>query len=316
MTGFTTALNTTSPNNTVNVSSIAASGGTSIQDVALVPKGGGAMLAQVPDNTATAGNRRGQNAVDLQTFRSSATAVANGQYACIPGGQNNTASGNNSFAMGSSNTASGTNSVAMGGAATASMQNAVAIGSSVTASGSYSFATGHTTTASGHYSRTGGSYATTRGVQNADAFGVRQVALGYAQRAIYMGSTSTPDATPKAITADSSAASATNQIPISGSYGASAVRVMIAARKSGSSADCKFWEVTLGARRDTSAASTALVGTINKTFIAASAGASTWDVDVTADTTNGCLTVTATGQAATSIAWIFKAETVEIENAP
>ena len=41
-------------------------------DVVLQPKGTGAIIAQQPDGTATGGNNRGNNAVDLQIYRDSA----------------------------------------------------------------------------------------------------------------------------------------------------------------------------------------------------------------------------------------------------
>jgi hypothetical protein len=58
----------------------------------IAPKGTGALVAQIPDGATTGGNARGGNAVDLQTARVSAAAVASGQYAAIAGGYRNTAS--------------------------------------------------------------------------------------------------------------------------------------------------------------------------------------------------------------------------------
>ena len=53
--------------------------------------------------------------------------------------------------------------------------------------------------------------------------------------------------------------------------------------------------------RNTNAASTALVGAVTKTVLAEDTVA--WDCDVTADTTNGALSITVTGEAAKSIKW-------------
>ena len=86
---------TASPNNTVNHASIQATGGTTNVSVSIVPKGTGAFCLAVPDGTATGGNVRGANAVDLQTSRSAATQVASspnsfaaGSRCTVTGGAN------------------------------------------------------------------------------------------------------------------------------------------------------------------------------------------------------------------------------------
>ena len=61
-------------------------------DIALVAKGTGATLAQVPDGTIVGGNKRGTYATDWQKLRQSASQVAS-TYATIGGGIYNTASG-------------------------------------------------------------------------------------------------------------------------------------------------------------------------------------------------------------------------------
>jgi hypothetical protein len=63
--------------------------------------------------------------------------------------------------------------------------------------------------------------------------------------------------------------------------------------------------------RDANAASTVLgSGIKNKLF--ASAGASAWDITLTADTTNGGLAITVTGAAATNIRWVATVNTSEV----
>jgi hypothetical protein len=95
------------------------------------PKGTGALQAQQTDSTATGGNARGANAVDLQTSRGVAGQVASGSFTVISGGFGNSnggfasvvsggydngASGNFSSILGGRNTtASGTQAVAVGG---------------------------------------------------------------------------------------------------------------------------------------------------------------------------------------------------------
>ena len=86
------------------------------------PKGDGAFLAQLPDNTTDGGGKRGGRAVDLQMFRNSSTQVASGSFSTISGGRNNTASSSDStVGGGSGNTASGdTSGVFCGSGNTAS----------------------------------------------------------------------------------------------------------------------------------------------------------------------------------------------------
>jgi hypothetical protein len=57
---------------------------------------------------------------------------------------------------------------------------------------------------------------------------------------------------------------------------------------------------------------TALVGTPRIDNIGYDAGAVLWAFTLTADTTNGGLKVTVTGQTATTIRWVAKIETTEV----
>ena len=71
-------------------SSWTATGAATNINAAIVPKGTGALLAAIPDGTATGGNARGIYAVDFQMVRSAATQVASANYTTILGGRNNT----------------------------------------------------------------------------------------------------------------------------------------------------------------------------------------------------------------------------------
>lgn len=62
-------------------------------NAAIVPKGTGAILAAVPDGTATGGNARGTYAVDLQLLRTAATQVSGSTGSTIGGGYRNTITG-------------------------------------------------------------------------------------------------------------------------------------------------------------------------------------------------------------------------------
>ena len=68
-------------------------------NLVIAPNGTGALIASIPDGTATGGNARGDNSVDLQTVRTNANEVA---------------SATASFVVGSNSKAQGVNSVAIG----------------------------------------------------------------------------------------------------------------------------------------------------------------------------------------------------------
>jgi hypothetical protein len=97
LTGFTSAINTTAPNDVVNVAQLLANVVSSNGDIVLSPKGTGAILAQIPDGLTSGGNKRGQYSVDLQSDRSTNAQVASGNYAVIGGGNGNTVSANYGF---------------------------------------------------------------------------------------------------------------------------------------------------------------------------------------------------------------------------
>ena len=112
----TGAISSASPNATVNVASLTSAVTTTNGDLALVKKGAGALLAQVPTGTAAGGNKRGQYAVDLVSFRLNAANVASGDYSFLAGGYDNKASASYSaVAGGQGNFATGNSSFIGGG---------------------------------------------------------------------------------------------------------------------------------------------------------------------------------------------------------
>lgn len=139
--GFTGSQNTAAPNNTVNASRLLVDAASTNADAVIQPKGTGAVLAQLPDNTVTGGNKRGAQSVDLQTLRNGPQQVASGNQSTIAGGLNNTASGiYSSVAGGQGNVASGQHCHVGGGQLnTASgVISVVCGGAQNTASGQYS----------------------------------------------------------------------------------------------------------------------------------------------------------------------------------
>ena len=144
LTYFTEAQSTASPNATVPVDSLTAVTGTTNGDFAIIPKGSGAILAQIPDGTATGGDKRGANAIDLQTGRTVSTNVASGQYSVVLG-YNNKATNTGSIAIGLSSYATGLNAIALGKNAFSTGIASCAIGGdsgTITASGDGSVAIG------------------------------------------------------------------------------------------------------------------------------------------------------------------------------
>jgi len=140
---FNSGVNSTTPVTAISEAPI----GVANADIALVAKGTGATLAQVPDGTATGGNKRGTGATDWQKNRNTAANVASGVEAVIAGGSVNTASGQQSVVGGGfSNSASGISSTIGGGATNTT------VGSYATVAG------GSTNSSGGVYATIGGGY--------------------------------------------------------------------------------------------------------------------------------------------------------------
>ena len=290
LTGFTAALNTSAPNATNNVSSITASGGSSTQFIALVPKNGGGIIANIPDSGTTNGNVRGLYSIDLQLFRGSATAVAGGQYcALIAGDSNSIATGvyNSSVLGGTSNQINGT----------------VNYGSIIG---------GSTNVITGSYSTVlGGRNLTDRGVTSSVVRGTTSGNLAgqFQTREVSLYVT-TSNATPVILSTNGSTAGTLNQLNLDNNTAVNFTLYCIANVTGGG--NTKAWTIKGAAKRGANAAATSLVGTPAVNIDAADAGASSWNLAVTADTTNGCVTFTVTGQASTTIYWMSNVTAVEV----
>lgn len=369
---FVDSQSTASPNNIVYVHSLTASGGSTNVDVAFVAKGSGATLAQIPDNSGAAGNKRGVYATDWQKNRNINSQVASGDYSTIAGGVGNTASGFYSFASGYYNNASNTGSVGIGRSNAPTGLTATAIGYANDATNSYSVAFGYDNTASGQYSvgigrqnNASAIYATALGYLNT-ATGAGSVAIGaqtiasgsyavalgmhveananystalntasstksrYCSLAVgsypyatapgttYRGhcqysllslGVQTTDATQTELVSIGNTISSRFFLLTNNTAIGFTILIVGAVTAAG---DTKIWEVKGGIKRGSTAASTAIVGSITKNVIAADAGASTWDVDVTADTTTGYLKVEVTGAASTTIRWTATIQAAEV----
>ncbi len=162
---FIESVNTSAPNATVPIVQLLANNAATDVDIALTPKGSGALTAQIADNTTTGGNKRGSYSTDWQRVRFANTQVASGSYSTIGGGRFNTASGAQStVGGGSNNTASGSISTVGGGVENTASGSISTVGGGQdnTASGLVStVGGGHVNTAGGEYSTVGGGQSNT-----------------------------------------------------------------------------------------------------------------------------------------------------------
>lgn len=347
---ITGAINTSSPNGTVNVASLTANVSTTNGDLVLLPKGTGALLADIPDSASTGGDKRGTRAVDWQMTRSSSSQVASGLGSVIGGGSSNTASGSySSVGGGLTNRAAGSYSYVGGGTFNTALgnYNVIAGGQSNAdltgvayatigggylnrAYGDYSFVGGGnqniasvpgSAIAGGRYNATtglysfigAGAYGTTRGVAGMHVFPACDAPIetknGVSQAGLLVLGVETTDATPTVLCANSFTASIYNQLVLpNNSAMYFSARVVACVTGGGNS---KSWNFSGLIKRGVGAASTTIVGSSGG-GTHEDAGASAWDVALSADTTLGALAVTATGQASTTIRWVCKIETTEV----
>jgi hypothetical protein len=350
LTEFTELETTAAPNATVPVNSLTPVTATTNADFALIPKGNGALLANIPDNTNTGGNKRGTNSIDLQTKRSANTAVASGNDSVVIG-VNNRASANNSVAIGSSCTADGVDSMALGSGSICGAGNNYSFGTGSTSSGGFgAVSLGRSNTSSGDGTLTAGFACT--------ASGSRSVSLG-----------------------ESNTASSANSVAIGINNTANAIhsfalgnrahtfgiigRQVYASGQEGTTGDSQASKFILRERTTNNTATTltsdsGAAGAANQVILSnqsayrfkgtivgkqsGSVNASVWDVDgfivrganaaattlnvsnvtlvqntpawgtptLAADTTNGGLRVQCTGAAATNIQWTAVIETTEV----
>jgi hypothetical protein len=373
-------------------------------DIVIRPKGTGAVIAAIPDNTGAGGNKRGINSVDLQMGRNQAVNVASGAYSGVMSGYDNRAvgvgSGGYSFVGGGTNNTAGTSSLSRSASAVIGGSNNIseANNSLVGAGGSnrvvadaanggivagennlvnktHGFiggGTGNVVTAnysvvvggasnniisgdgdsfigggrgnriygsaatisggqdqwgSGTYSTIcGGIQANTRRGYAMSAYssgsfqgGSSATICGQAQKGLYVLRRATADATPLPLTSTGGAAifttsdtvpGFTNQVwlPDNASY---VFEGQIVARDTAGIVT-SAWEVKGLVRRGVGAGTTAFVGTPTVTLIAQDAGAATWGIALGVDTTNGAMTITATGVAATTIRWVAQINTTQV----
>ena len=237
--------------------------------------------------------------------------AASGDYSAICGGKSNQASAEASFIGGGgqvngttySNQASGIASVIGGGLGNQAAGQGSVVGG------------GFSNQANGIYaSIIGGTYGSTRSVTGYMAFPACRQPIsanaGVSQGALLILARQTTDATATVLASDFNSPTSGNQVilPNNSAYYFK-VRVIAGVTGAGNT---KAWTLEGAIKRGAGVGTTAIVGSVTTTIVAADAGASTWTVTATADTANGGLAITVTGQAATTIRWVAKAETAEM----
>ena len=301
------SLNSAAPNGTVTVAALTATDAATNVDVSIVPKGTGAFQLSVPDNATAGGNKRGANSIDLQTLRSANTQVASGGNAVVIGA-NNAASNSNGVAIGFSNNVTAASASAIGNGNSATGTGSVAVGQSNLSSGANSFSYGNTNTASGQFSSATGKNATTFSIEGRRTHSTGNISeAGDNQHSYWHFQKATTDATPAVLHTSGGAGSATTRFILQ-NYNAFAFKGLIVAIQDGTTT-AAAWNVEGLAVRGANAAATSVAGvTVN-----AISNVPAWTTPtITADTTNGAISITVTGVAATNIRWVADIETSEV----
>jgi hypothetical protein len=254
--------------------------------------------------------------------------VASGDWSFVGGGIKHSNAGIGSFIGGGGTNGSNTfgNSITSNGSVSAivggwnnSISNTFSFiggGASNNATSSYCTIAGGTNhTASGYMSTiVGANQGTTRGISGNTVFPASVTPItnssGVSQAAMLVLGVQTTDATATVLRSDTGAAGSTNQVilPNNSAY---YFRGEVVAGVTGGG-NTKGWYVEGVIKRGAGVGTTAIVGTATVTSLYADAGAATWALTATADTTNGGLAITFTGQASTTIRCVCQLRTTEM----
>jgi hypothetical protein len=299
-----------------NAALIATSGDTNTA-VVVTPKGTGAIIAgPTPDGTATGGNSRGTSAVDLQISRTAATQVASGSYSFVAG-QGNTASNNYAIALGNNvNVSANFASAGIGQNITISGVFGSVLGSNATLSGTQSIGLGSFHSITGSYSAALGQNISDKGrtrtiVFSVGDFGNNQTADGDSQTVFTHLRAATASTSAATLTADGAAAGSTNILNLANN---SAMRLTIdVIGRDTTNGNTGGWKIEAVIKRGANAAATALVGTPVGAVIGLDSGwASQTAPTLTADTTNGGLTLSVTPITTNACRWVARVLAVEV----
>jgi hypothetical protein len=276
ITGFTSALNASGTNNTINNSSLTASGGTTSQGITLAWKGSGGYLnLTTPDGAAAGGNVPGATTVDFQFNRAAA-----GQVAAM----------NNSAQIGTSS------STTTGGGGGYCVNIA---GSTLSTGGTRSLNTGLSNVSTGDQVLSHGGYGDDRGATCTVFGGGYGTAGGVQTRTFELWTASAFSAAAKTLTANGSSSPGATNIPVLPNTSIGTIIAYVAMY-----GGTDYWMVKLEGicYRNANAASTLINGVataITGTVVYQTAGVAglAWAVDMIADTTNGGVNVRTYGDA-------------------
>lgn len=235
--------------------------------------------------------------IDFQTLRTSPTQIPLGATSGVFGYQNSVAAGSiSSFSFGNNNVNSASYFITLGSSNTGSGAGSFAAGISNAANGPSAMAIGNTCTASGGRSFTTGQTTSSLGVTAKRTMGFSS----HSVRGVYVLRAETTNATPTALTANAGAVGTNNQVSVGPTGGYTFIEGRIVAKQSGSS-NSAFWTIVATAHRSGGAATTTLV----VSTVTSVSNVPGWTApSLSADTTNGRITITVTGNAATNIRWV------------
>jgi hypothetical protein len=328
LTYFSESENTSAPNGTVNVQALTVVSGSTNSDFAIIPKGTGALISAIPDNTATGGQKRGDNAVDLQVVRATQFQVASGIRAFLGSGKNNQSTNTNSFVgAGESNGATGVNSVVCGGLGNVANNTYSSIlggysvivtglgaqggGYEVNVYGTGATGFGYGLDATSNYSSVFGKDGSSFLISGRNVLGGQKFStIGDKQVSNYILGKRTTDATPTTLTTDNGAGyptSTTNEIVLRNNQYIRFKGTIIV--KETGTTNVASWDIDGTVVRGATAGST-VVNVANVTAIE-NVPAYTAPT-ITADTANGSFVINVTGVASTNLQWVSSIKVTEL----
>jgi hypothetical protein len=254
----------------------------------------------VQDNqttSSTAFGAKGTNAIAI-----GGNAIASGN--AISMGKNAGATATNSISIGSASTAQGTNAIALGTGALGGAAQSIAIGYGGVIACAASFASSVAigsacgTDFVGEFAYQTGSLAGSAG----------DAKISFVPMHVQ---TTSVTATEFGIGNANISSAPTNRLALTNDS-TYLFDVDIAARNTGDDTQSAVWNLKFGIRRGVAAINTVLIGTPTKTIYGQDTGTTTWDVNVTADTTNGRPSIKVTGETAKTINWIANTKITKI----
>ena len=306
------------PNATVPVHALTAVGAETNIDVLLGPKGSGAIVAHVPDSTATGGDKRGAGATDLQRSRAISSQVASGTEATIGGGKDNKASNfHSTVGGGDTNAASGIKSTVGGGEANAASGGRSTVGGGQLNSATAEFATvpgGQGNVADARGSQSGGMEAHSQGRIGSAVHGSGKITtVGDVQCARMVLRAQTTDATATVLRSNTAVESATNGYFLE-TFQLATIKGRVVARNPAALVNWAIWEFTANIYKDSTAGSTILTAAVTPTLLSSGGTGGNWVLSVTANTTHGTLRVEGTGEAGKTVSWGCALDGLEVRD--